>query len=133
MAGSFVGNWSYRSLRNNPDLALDFNALRFGQGTLSLTEPSPGQIGGTLGGPGWSLDLDGEVTLGSPTALRFQGQGDIGGENWVYEYLGYLVPDWPNGVDQVEAIAGTIVRTVPHTGGNATAGYVASWYAVRQL
>ncbi len=132
MAQSFVGNWTYRSLINNPDLSVEFNDLRFGMGTLNLTEPSGGKIGGTLGGPGWSLDLDGMATEGKPVTVRFQGRGEIGGETWVYDYRGYLVPEWTNGVSQVDAIVGSIIRTVPHSNGQATAGFVASWYAVRQ-
>lgn len=54
------------------------------------------------------------------------------GEEWVYDYLGYLVPVWPNGVDQRPAIVGSIVRTKPHSMGNAPAGYVAQWIAVKQ-
>jgi hypothetical protein len=132
MAGSFVGTWSYRSLVNDPDLSTPFESLRFGMGTLTMTEPEAGKIGGTLGGPGWSLDLDGTATAGDPTKVRFQGRGDINGETWVYDYLGFVVPDWPNGVDQADAIVGTIVRTVPHSNGQAQAGFVASWYAVLQ-
>jgi len=37
MTSPFVGSWSYRSFQNNPDLAVPFNALRFGAGTLALT------------------------------------------------------------------------------------------------
>ena len=132
MTGSLEGTWSYRSLINNPDLAVPFNDLRFGMGTLVLNEPDTGTVGGTLGGPGWSLELNGVVTPGDPEQVRFQGRGEIGGEIWVYDYLGFIVPDWPNGVDQVDAIVGSIIRTEPHSGGQAEAGFVASWYAVRQ-
>jgi len=97
-----------------------------------LTEPEPGQVGGTLGGPGWSLDLSGVMTAGDPVSIRFQGKGEVGGETWIYDYLGYVVPAWPNGIDQTDTIVGTIVRAVPHSGGKAKAGYVATWYAVRQ-
>ncbi len=132
MASSFEGTWSYRSLINDPDLSTEFNDLRFGMGTLVLQESEPGLITGTLGGPGWSLELSGTTTPGNPTKVRFQGRGVINGETWVYDYLGFVVPDWPNGVDQVDTIVGTIVRTEPHSGGQAEAGFVASWYAARQ-
>ena len=132
MTERITGTWSYRSLLNNSDLSTEFNDLRFGAGTLSLTEPESGRVGGTLGGPGWSLTLEGNVTEGDSTQIRFQGRGIIGGEEWVYDYRGFLVPDWPHGVDQVDAIVGSIIRTEPHSGGRATAGFVASWYAVRQ-
>lgn len=55
----------------------------------------------------------------------------IGGEEWVYDYLGYLVPAWPNGRDQAETIVGSVVRAVPHSGGQAAAGFTATFHAVR--
>jgi hypothetical protein len=44
--------------------------------------------------------------------------------------MGFVVPEWPNGVDQRPAMVGSTVRTVPHDG--APAGSVASWIAVKQ-
>lgn len=128
---TFQGTWSYRSFRNDPDLNVAPNDLLFGAGTLVLTEPQPGKVAGTLGGPGWSLDLEGVVTQGNPTTVQFTGKGVIGGEDWQYSYLAYVVPDWPNGVDQVDALVGSIIRDIPHSGGSAEAGYVASFYAPR--
>ena len=128
----FVGNWSYRSYVNDPDLATQPNDLLFGLATLSLAENVDGKVAGSIGGTGWSLTLAGEYKVGDPSAVRFQGTGDIGGERWVYDYLGYLVPDWPNGVDQRAAIVGSVIRTVPHSNGQAAAGFVASFIAVKQ-
>jgi hypothetical protein len=132
MTGPLVGTWSYRSFVNNADLAVTFDSLRFGVGTLDLTEPTFGQLSGTLGGSGWSLALAGHYTYGNPHHARFQGSGDIGGEHWVYDYVGYLVPAWPNGVGQTPAIVGSVIRTVPHSNGQAASGFVASFVAVRQ-
>lgn len=129
--GPFVANWSYRSFRNNPDLSADFNELKFGVGRLVIEEPSFGVVRGTLGGEDWSLKLLGHSSYGSPFEIRFQGKGVISGEEWIYDYHGFLIPSWPNGIDQRPAIVGTIIRTVPHSGGEATAGYVASWIAVK--
>ena len=128
---AFEGSWTYRGYRNNPDQAVKPNELLFGRGTLVLTQPEPGKIGGSFGGTSWSLDLTGDVTGGDPTRLRWQGRGQIGGETWVYDYLGYVVPDWQNGVDQTDAIVGTIIRSEPRSNGRAAAGIVASWIAVR--
>jgi hypothetical protein len=67
--------------------------------------------------------------------VRFQGVGIVSGEKWIYDYEGYLVPDWPNGVDQVPAIVGSVIRTIPHSGSQPNtvhpAGVVGSFYAVR--
>jgi hypothetical protein len=128
----FVGRWTYRSFHNDPDP----EACRppFATGTLVLDEPDYGRLSGSLlGGGGWNLSLVGGYTYGNPFALRFQGSGDNSGERWVYDYVGYLVPIWPNGVDQRPAIVGSVIRTVPHHNGQATAGYVASFIAVKQV
>ena len=77
----------------------------------------PSVIEGTLGGTGWSLARSGTATTAEPGYVRFQGRGDIGDETGVYDYSGFVLPDWPEGVDQVDAIVGTIVQTVPHSGG----------------
>jgi hypothetical protein len=68
--------------------------------------------------------------------VRFQGKGIVSGEMWVYDYIGWLVPTWPNSDStlQRDAIVGSVVRTVPHKsggGGENPAGAVASFYAVR--
>jgi hypothetical protein len=136
----FVGSWSYRSFNNEPDLSIAFNDLQFGLGTIVIAEAPMQLLQGTIGGDGWSLTLKGAREYGNPMHVRFQGTGIISGEQWIYDYDGYLVPAWPNGVQQVPAMVGSIVRTVPHSGsppkggGPAPvhpAGVVASWYAVR--
>jgi hypothetical protein len=141
MSSPFEGSWTYRSFLNDPDLHLDaegnpdFNAVIFGYGTLVIEETAPQVMGGRIGGDGWSLRLQGSMTAGYPGQVRFQGRGVVGGSEWIYDYLGWLVPAWPNGVDQVDAIVGSIVRTIPHPssgGGTSPAGVVGSWYAVRQ-
>lgn len=131
-ATPFLGSWSYRSYVNDPDLATQPNDLLFGLGTLNLAEDADGNVTGSLGGTGWSLSLTGKYEAGDPRAVRFQGAGDIGGEQWVYDYLGYLVPDWPNGIAQRSAIVGSVIRTVAHSNGQAPAGFVASFVAVKQ-
>lgn len=127
-----TGKWTYRSFHSDPDLKTEPNDLLFGSGTLELTQPSPGRLAGTLGGDGWSLKLDGEAAGGAPATVRFTGKGTIGGEEWEYAYLGYVVPAWEGGVEQRPAIVGTIMRVKPHSGGAAKAGYVAQWIAVKQ-
>jgi hypothetical protein len=136
----FVGSWSYRSLLNDPDLSKDktMNKLLFGDGTLVITAPSSNTLGGTIGGDDWSLDLHGSIGYGSPAQIRFQGKGIVKGEEWIYDYIGWLVPVWPNSTDtlQTPAIVGSVTRTIPHSGTEPgtvnPAGVVASFYAVRQ-
>src|SRR5882672_6610766 len=95
-ANPCVGTWTYRSLLNNPDINQDFGKLEFGRGTLDIEEGAPAVLTGTIGGPGWSLSLHGSFGFGSPMQVRFQGKGLVGGEQWVYDYIGWLVPAWPN-------------------------------------
>ena len=131
----FVGSWSYRSLLNDTDLSTSFNDLQFGLGTIVIEEAPMQLLKGTIGGTGWSLALKGAREYGNPMHVRFQGKGIVSGEEWIYDYEGWLVPAWPNGVQQVPAMVGSIVRTIPHSGGQpgtvSPAGVVASWYAVR--
>jgi hypothetical protein len=133
----FVGTWTYRSLLNDPDVGQDFARLEFGRGNLVIKEAAPELLAGSIGGPGWSLVLHGSRAYGSPMQARFQGRGLVSGEEWVYDYVGWLVPVWP-GSDatlQRPAIIGSVTRTVPHSsgdGGTAPAGVVASFYAVRR-
>ena len=133
--GSLAGKWTYRSFLNDPDLSTDFNALEFGRGTITIDQAPMGVLQGTIGGPGWSLDLNGSINYGDPYCVRFQGRGLVGGEEWIYDYIGYSIKPWPNGVNQVPAMTGSIVRTIPHSsgsGGTAPAGVVCSWIAVWQ-
>ncbi len=156
----FVGSWTYRSFLNEPKQFFDpieaalanpdqlethpkqcvehlqkLFGLIFGYGTITIVEAPTSILKGTIGGSGWSLELTGSRSYGNPMEVRFQGKGVIGGSEWIYAYIGYLVPHWPEGVQQCAAMVGSIVRVIPHPsggGGVSPAGVVASWYAVRQ-
>ena len=133
--GSLEGLWTYRSFLNDPDLTTAFNNLQFGLGTIEIDSAPMGVLSGRIFGPGWALTLNGSINHGYPGVVRFQGRGVVGGEEWIYDYLGFVVPPWPNGVEQVPAMTGSIVRTIPHasgTGGVSPAGVVCSWIAVWQ-
>jgi hypothetical protein len=131
----FAGKWTYRSLLNDPDVNTDFDKLEFGRGTLVFEEGPVDLLTGSIGGPGWSLALHGSRAYGSPMQVRFQGKGIVSGSEWIYDYIGWLVPVWPNSdaTKQRAAIVGSVTRTIPHpsNGGTAPAGVVASFYAVR--
>ena len=131
----FVGTWAYRSFLNDADVNKPFNDLEFGRGTIVIEEAPMQSLKGTIGGPTWSLTLKGARAYGNPMHARFQGVGQVKGEQWIYDYEGYLVPDWPNGVDQIAAIVGSVIRTIPHSGDQPgtvnPAGVVASFYAVK--
>jgi hypothetical protein len=133
------GNWTYRSYRNDANIDADPNNLLFGKGIIHITEAVDGTVTGTLGGPSWSLALQGKATYQPDSvAVKMQGSGNIvvdaqgTTEFWVYDYFGYLAPNWSNGVKQRPAILGTVVRAIPHSNGAAPAGIVASFLAVKQ-
>lgn len=130
-----VGTWTYRSFLNDPDVSTPFNNLEFGRGNIRIDASPMNEFAGSIYGPGWQLTLTGSTNWGNPFTVRFQGKGVVGGEEWIYDYLGYVTLPWPNGVNQRPAIVGTIVRTIPHSSGNggvAPAGVVCSWIAVKQ-
>lgn len=132
-----TGIWTYRSFLSNPDVNANFDTLEFGRGNIRIDPGSLQTFSGLIYGPGWELKLKGSIAYGNPFNVRFQGVGIVGGAQWIYDYQGYLIPDWPNGIDQRPALVGSIVRTIPHpTGPNgkstAPAGVVAQWIAVKQ-
>jgi hypothetical protein len=133
-ADPLAGTWTYRSFLNNPDPKVPFNDLEFAVATLTISADAGfGALAGFLSFGAEKLALKGTTTYGNPFTLRFQGTGDSAGtRGWIYDYLGFLAPAWPNGVDQRPAIVGTIVRTVAHSDGKAKAGLVASFIAVKQ-
>lgn len=133
--GSLAGTWTYRSFLSDPNLATAFDALEFGRGNITIEEAPMGVLKGRIFGDGWGLDLNGSIGYGTPWSVRFQGVGIVGESQWIYDYIGWVVPAWPNGIDQRPAIVGSIVRTIPHPGGNGgvnPAGVVCSWIAVWQ-
>lgn len=136
---AFVGKWTYRSFVNNPaEVGKDAQkalALIFGEGQITINESDFGTLRGEVSfGPQYVLDLKGWAAYGTPFTTRFEGVGRKGtqAEGWIYDYVGYLIPNWPNGVDQRAAIVGSVIRTVPHSGGQAKAGVVASFIAVKE-
>src|SRR5262245_24178158 len=131
-----LGKWIYRSFINDPDPNTEFNKLQFATGDLTFDDAEFGKVSGRLSFGDDFLKLTGTITFGNPFTVRFQGVGATpgtieNGQPWVYDYLGFVAPAWPNGIDQRPAILGTIVRTVTHSNGQAKAGVVASWIAVR--
>ncbi len=133
----WAGSWTYRSLLNDPNSALSFDKLEFGVGTIVINNDEASELlTGSIGGEGWSLTLHGSRAYGSPSQVRFEGKGLVSGELWIYDYIGWLVPVWPNSTDQLQrpAFVGSVIRTIPHSNGNggtAPAGVVASFYAVK--
>ena len=130
---SFFGSWTYRSFLSNPDIKTDFNQLEFARASLVIERAPLGVLLGRLSFDQDYLALNGAISYGNPFSARFQGRGATSAtQGWIYDYLGFLVPAWPDGVDQRPCIVGTVIRTVAHSDGNAKAGVVASFIAVKR-
>lgn len=121
-----TGKWLYRSFVNNANP--DDDPQLFGQGELTINPTDFGYLIGDFDFGQWGLmTVKGNIHFGTPYHLRFQGRGvkGTGAEEWVYDYNGYYVPNWVEGVNQMPAIVGSVIRTEPH--GQAKAGVVASF------
>src|SRR5512135_2597745 len=121
---------------SSPEHLSDINQLLYGEGDLDIHESPIGTFAGQLNlGADYRLGLKGSISYGWPFIVRFQGAGIAGGkaDGWVYDYVGFVIPMWPHGIDQRPAIVGSNIRTVPHDGASAPAGLVASWIAIKQV
>ena len=129
----FNGNWTYRSLHNAPPNT-PFANLEFASAVMRFKNNSGDSIFGVLDmGTGYALKLRGKLTAGNgSTTFYIEGHGvpNTNTANWQYDYQGYVVPKWKNGIQQADACAGSVIRSKPH--GNAKAGQTATFYLVRQ-
>jgi hypothetical protein len=132
------GHWTYRSYRNltklvgaDPQAAL---TLILGEGVFELSQSGDGRVEGALGmETGDALRITGSVeSAGNRTGFTLIGTGLDGTATagWRYDYHGVVGYTWPDGVDQVPSLLGTVIRVKAH-GPNAPAGYTASFIAVR--
>jgi hypothetical protein len=133
LSNRFIGVWRYRSFRNVTNVAQKLDDILFWEAELSLNDKGDGHVEGVIGDASDKLNVRGSSTFGFPNYIRFEANGIPGTstEGWKYNYAGFLAPDWPDGVDQQDAIVGTVIRSVAHSNGKAKAGYVASFVAVR--
>src|SRR6266568_3180782 len=114
---SLAGTWGYRSYLNTADQPV------FGAGLFTFQTPTGTTLTGTLDiGSELVLDLEGtiqpESDQGPLTAtIRGFGRPGTGTDGWEYDYSAFLAHHWPNGVDQVQSLVGTVIRAKPHDGG----------------
>ena len=134
-----AGKWTYRSFHNRPELvagdAQKALHLIFAEAVFTFAVDKETVLTGAIDWQGGGLDLQGTVQPASgaaPSSVAIVGTGrpntDTAG--WEYDYRANLAYQWPNGVDQVPALVGTVIRAKPHNG--SPAGYVASFIAVKQ-
>lgn len=127
---SVAGKWAYKSYLNAADQPI------FGAGIFNFATPTRTSLQGTFDmGGGLVLDLRGTVRAAvenCPLTVEIAGTGRVGTPTagWEYDYHGYLAYLWPNGVDQIPALVGSVIRAKPHDGG--AAGVTASFIAAKQ-
>jgi len=140
------GVWTYRSFLNKEEEVDDFNAIRFGQCEMTFEKMGrgPEQLRGQLAFRSDPVQQDdprltllGSIQAGTPDLVRFEGRGVPGtaADGWIYNYIAYFVPFWPDGVHQKAALVGSVIRSVPHgdgAGGTRPAGVVGSFVAVKR-
>ena len=125
-----AGDWLYKSFISNSNP--DDDPQLFGQGIFKIQQSDFGNISADFDFGQWGqMKVKGTVHFGNPFQMRFQGKGvkGTGAEDWVYDYIGYLVPNWVEGVDQMPSIVGSLIRTKPH--GESQAGVVASFIMLK--
>ncbi|WP_244978914.1 hypothetical protein [Bradyrhizobium pachyrhizi] len=133
-----AGKWTYRSFHNRPALVDGDSqkALRLIFAAAVFTfEINGTSLKGALDWQGEGLDLLGTIQPANgpvPLSVAIVGSGrpKTDTDGWEYDYRADLASEWPNGVGQVPALVGTVIRAKPHEGGPA--GYVASFIAVKQ-
>jgi hypothetical protein len=142
MASSdLAGKWTYRSFHNNPtpvggdgEAALN---LIFAEAEFIIELVSETELRGAIDWGSGGLDLKGTIrpaTATTPLGVEIVGLGRQGPnsttKDWEYDYNAWLAHQWPNGIKQVPALVGSVIRARPH--GNSPAGYVASFVAVKK-
>lgn len=128
------GHFVYRSLHNNTFIGEDFLKLKFGEGLMTINQEPSGNFAGDFDmGGDYKMSLEGIISsVGNKTHFRMTGKGipNTATEGWVYAYDGFLVSEWPNGINQLQTIIGSVIRTIEH--GTAKAGYTATFYMVNR-
>ncbi len=134
-----VGTWTYRSFKNDPTSMAGnpqgMLSLFFAQAEFRFKAVNDVAFEGTIDWNGGGLDLSGVLIPGgsqTPVAFSIVGMGrpGTGTDGWQYDYSGCLAYTWLNGIDQIPALVGTLVRVKPHDG--EPAGYTASFIAVKK-
>ncbi|QIO54593.1 hypothetical protein HA461_25740 (plasmid) [Rhizobium leguminosarum bv. trifolii] len=138
-SSNLIGSWTYRSFINNPspvdgdpDKAI---RLFFAEAEFRFEAVSDTEFKGVIDWGSGGLDLAGTIKPGSadtPVAFAIVGLGRPGSQTdgWEYDYNGCLGYRWPNGIDQIPSLVGTVIRAKPH--GSAPAGFTASFIAVKR-
>jgi hypothetical protein len=132
-----TGRWIYRAFNHtmtlvgtNQSRAYD---LIFGEAILTLEVLSGARLRGEMTTQGLALELDGAIKSpaeGAAPVFEIIGTSRRGARPMEYHYQGQFAHRWPNGINQVPTILGTVMRARADAGG--AAGFVASFFAIKQ-
>jgi hypothetical protein len=141
LTSGISGPWEYRSFHNDPTCVYKIapqngREVILQEAVFNLRAPTSTTLEGTISWPGRFLDLRGTIQPGGggePSSFQITGIGRSGTDTagWEYRYQGHLAWHWPNGIKQVPALVGSVMRAEPH-GQVPPAGYVAPFIAVKQ-
>ena len=133
------GDWVYRSTLNIPDENVPFckadstgcaSDIEFATAVMRLKSEGK-KIAGILDmGSFGKLTLEGNFVSSNSFQITGTGLINTSTQGWIYDYFGYTIPSWEQGVDQKETLVGSVVRSADH--GNAKKGKVASFYLVKK-
>jgi hypothetical protein len=157
---SLAGKWLYRSYLNRADVvvwddpepavknlaglfgdgatvnnAAKALGLIFGEGVMTFDPPAGNNVTGNFDmGGGLVLDLKGTMQTSSSGDITIDligtGRANTPTADWEYDYRAVTAPKWPNGINQVPTLVGTVIRAKPHDG--RPAGVVASFIAIKR-
>lgn len=110
-------------------------SLVFGEGVMAFDPPKGNSVTGTLDmGGGLVLDLKGTMQTSAAGDISVDligtGRDNTPTANWEYDYKATTAPKWPNGVNQIPTLVGTVIRAKPHDGG--AAGVTASFISIKR-
>lgn len=110
-------------------------SLVFGEGVMTFDPPSGNNVTGTLDmGGGLVLDLKGTMQTSAAGDISVDligtGRDNTPTANWEYDYKATTAPKWPNGVNQIPTLVGTVIRAKLHDGG--AAGVTASFISIKR-
>jgi hypothetical protein len=120
------GLWTYRSFLNDPKLLYPtapptLPELILQEALVELGTPTSTTLQGGidwLGRGDFVLDLRGwnQPVGDEPSKFGIVGTGRPGTntEGMEYHYEGHLTPKWPNGINQVPALVGSLIRGKPN-------------------
>jgi hypothetical protein len=124
---NMAGTWVYRSIKNIADPTEDLSNMKLLVGIIEIPPYQGNEFTGTLTATNFGKEikhlLKGQINGDHFTMIALPGN-DVT-EGWLYNYTGWLVPMWKDGVKQVPTFVGSVLRITEHPfpgGGTSTSG-----------